>query len=468
MHAERQVCLDDEQTGTGKMKVVKFGGSSVANAEQISKIIDIVTADADRRIVVVSAPGKRSGDDTKVTDLLIGLANRVLEGAEYEGALQDVVARYAEIQQQLDLPEAVTATIEADLRGRIANRGSNDMQFMDTMKASGEDNNAKVIAEAFTKKGCPARYVNPGEAGMLLSDEFGNAEVLEESFEKLAALKDASEVIIFPGFFGSTRGGEVATFPRGGSDITGAILAAAVKAEVYENFTDVDSVYAMDPRIVPTAPAIELMTYREMRELAYAGFGVFHDEAIIPAVHAEIPICIKNTNRPEAPGTLIVPERKYEQTEVAGISSADGFCAIYIDKYMMNREVGFGRRLLQILEEEGISFEHTPSGIDNMSVILQSVELGADKESGVVERITTELGPDNVTVEHGLALLMVVGEGMNYAVGMASRATTALADAGVNIEMINQGASEISMMFAVKDIDRKKAVHALGNAFFTN
>jgi aspartate kinase len=447
------------------MKVVKFGGSSVANAAQISKIIDIVTTDADRRIVVVSAPGKRHGDDTKVTDLLIALANDVLAGADHEAALKLVVDRYAEIQRDLDLPEDISAEIEADLRERIANRGANDAQFMDTMKASGEDNNAKVIAEAFCKQGAPAVYMNPGDAGMLLSDEFGNAEVLEESFSKLAALKDENSIVIFPGFFGYTKAGEVATFPRGGSDITGAILAAAVKAEVYENFTDVDSVYAMDPRIVPNAPAIELMTYREMRELAYAGFGVFHDEAIIPAVHAEIPICIKNTNRPEAPGTLIVPERKYEQTEVAGISSADGFCAIYIDKYMMNREVGFGRRLLQILEDEDISFEHTPSGIDNMSVILQSATLG-EKEEAVVARITNELGPDNVTVEHGLALLMVVGEGMHYAVGQAAKATQALADHGVNIEMINQGASEISMMFAVKETDRKKAVRALGQAFF--
>lgn len=448
------------------MKVVKFGGSSVANAEQISKIIDVVVADADRRIVVVSAPGKRHDGDAKVTDLLIALANTVLEGADHEAALQTVVSRYAEIQQDLDLPESIVASIETDLRGRIENRGANDLQFMDTMKASGEDNNAKVIAEAFTKKGFPAKYINPGEAGMLLSDEFGNAEVLPESFGKLAALKEESDIVIFPGFFGSTLAGEVATFPRGGSDITGAILAAAVKADVYENFTDVDSVYAMDPRIVPNAPAIELMTYREMRELAYAGFGVFHDEAIIPAVHAQIPICIKNTNRPGAPGTMIVPERKYEQTEVAGVSSAEGFCAIYIDKYMMNREVGFGRRLLQILEEEGISYEHTPSGIDNMSIILQSKELGADKEQGVLSRISAELAPDSVSVEHGLALLMVVGEGMNYAVGMAARATRALGDAGVNIEMINQGASEISMMFAVKDIDRKKAVRALGSAFF--
>ncbi len=460
------VCVSKILNKGFEMKVVKFGGSSVASAEQISKVINIVTAEADRRIVVVSAPGKRNSEDTKVTDLLIELADRVLEGIDHEAALQAVVARYAEIQKDLDLSETVVATIEADLRGRIENRSSNALQFTDTMKASGEDNHAKMIAEAFNKQGHAAKYVNPGEAGMLLSDEFGNAEVLPESFERLAALKEESEILIFPGFFGQTKDGNVATFPRGGSDITGAILAAAVKAEVYENFTDVDSVYAMDPRIVPTAPAIELMTYREMRELAYAGFGVFHDEAIIPAVHAEIPICIKNTNRPEAPGTMIVPKRKYEQTKVTGISCADGFCGIYIDKYMMNREVGFGRRLLQILEEEGISYEHTPSGIDNMSVILQSAELGADKEQGVVDRILTELEPDKICVEHGLALLMVVSEGMNYAVGMAAKATQALGDAGVNIEMINQGASEISMMFAIKDVDHKKAVHALGNAFF--
>jgi len=448
------------------MKVVKFGGSSVANAEQISKIIDIVTSDAERRIVVVSAPGKRTGSDTKVTDLLIALADKVIDGGDFEPALQEVVARYAEIQQDLALPDEVIATIEADLRRRIATRGEHMLQFMDDMKASGEDNNAKVIAAAFVKRGFPAKYVNPGEAGMLLSDEFGNAEVLPESYGKLAQLNNESEIVVFPGFFGSTKAGEVATFPRGGSDITGAILAAAVKADVYENFTDVDSVYAMDPRIMPSAPAIKVMTYREMRELSYAGFGVFHDEAIIPAVRAQIPICIKNTNRPELPGTMVVPERKYEQAEVVGISSADGFCSIYIDKYMMNREVGFGRRLLQILEEEDISFEHTPSGIDNMSVILQSSELGADKEKLVVDRIMSELAPDNVTVEHGLSLLMVVGEGMHYAVGMAARATRALSEAGVNIEMINQGASEISMMFAVKESDRKKAVHAFGTAFF--
>ncbi len=448
------------------MKVVKFGGSSVANAEQISKVIGVVTSDVDRRIVVVSAPGKRFSDDTKVTDLLIVLADTVLAGNDFENELKAVIDRYAEIQCDLDLSAEVVAAIEADLRCRVENRSMNDAQFMDAMKAAGEDCSARVIAEAFTKAGFPAKYVNPGEAGMLLSDEFGNAEVLSESFEKLAALKDSGEIVIFPGFFGVTQSGDVATFPRGGSDITGAILAAAVKADVYENFTDVDSVCAMDPRLIDNPPAIDCMTYREMRELSYAGFGVFHDEAIVPAVHAEIPICIKNTNNPDAPGTMIVPKREPEHGSVVGISSASGFSSIYIDKYMMNREVGFGRRLLQILEEEGISFEHTPSGIDNMSVILASANISDEKEALVMNRIKTELKPDDISVEHGLALLMVVGEGMHYTPGMAAKATRAFSEAGVNLEMINQGASEISMMFAVKEADRENAVRALGRAFF--
>jgi len=448
------------------MKVVKFGGSSVANAKQISKVIGVVIADASRRIVVVSAPGKRCGTDTKVTDLLIALADTVLAGEDVDAPLAAVVERYAEIQRDLDLTPAVVETIEADLRGRIENRSSNALQFMDSMKAAGEDCNARVIAEAFTKAGFPAKYVNPGDAGMLLSDEFGNAEVLPESFENLSSLKDSDEIVVFPGFFGFTKGGDVATFPRGGSDITGAIIAAAVNADVYENFTDVDSVCAMDPRVIDNPPAIDCMTYREMRELSYAGFGVFHDEAIIPAVRANIPICIKNTNNPSAPGTMIVPKRKTKPSSVVGISSASGFSTIYIDKYMMNREVGFGRRLLQIFDEEGISFEHTPSGIDNMSIILASANLDNEKEAQVLERINQELKPDAVNIEHGLALLMVVGEGMHCTPGMAAKATSAFREAGVNLEMINQGASEISMMFAVKDIDRKKAVRALGTAFF--
>ncbi|MCH7916373.1 MAG: aspartate kinase [Planctomycetes bacterium] len=448
------------------MKVVKFGGSSLADAGQIRKIIDIVKADSDRRLIVVSAPGKRDPDDTKVTDLLITLGETVLAQRSFDQELAAVVTRYADIQQALKLTPTVVAEIEEDLRSRIRNRSSHDAQFMDTIKAAGEDSHAKVVALAFAAQGISARYVNPKAAGLLLSDDFGNAQVLPESFERLACLREMEEIVIFPGFFGYTLQGDIATFPRGGSDITGAILAAAVKADVYENFTDVDSVYAMDPRLVDDPPSIDILTYREMRELAYAGFGVFHDEAIVPVIHANVPICIKNTNRPEAPGTLIVPQRRYEHGEVTGIASAGGFSAISLSKYMMNREVGFGRRLLQIVEEEDLSFEHAPSGIDNMSVIIKSEPFTDEKERRVLARIQEELEPDELSVEHGLSLIMIVGEGMRYAVGIAAKACEALSQAGVNIELINQGSSETSIMFGVKEVDRKKAVQALGRALF--
>lgn len=450
------------------LKVAKFGGSSVADATQIRKVCSIIQMDPERRIVVVSAPGKRNSADTKVTDMLIACAEAKLAGKTAEAELAAIVERYAGIQREAGVGEGVIREIEADLRARLASDLSHRGKFMDLMKAAGEDNSAKLVAEIFRKEGVDAHYVSPRDAGMLLSDDFGNAMVLQESYARLAALRDVPGTAIFPGFFGYTKAGEVATFPRGGSDITGAILAAAVKADLYENFTDVDSVFAADPRIVPGAAAIELMTYREMRELAYAGFGVFHDEAIIPAVQAKIPICVKNTNRPEAPGTRIVPSRKYEGGSVCGIASSDGFCAVYVDKYMMNREVGFGRRLLQIMEEEGLSYEHSPSGIDNISVVFREKEFTKEKEERVLSRIRTELGSDNIDLDRGLALVMIVGEGMHYTVGMAARATTALANAGVNIEMQNQGSSEISMMFAVKAMDRKKAVMALYQAFFNN
>jgi aspartate kinase len=448
------------------MKVAKFGGTSVAEARQILKVLDIVRADPDRRIVVVSAPGKRSKADTKVTDLLIACADAGWAGRDAAPERAAVVARFEEIARELDLPPETLREIEADLDLRLAGDRSHRGRFFDTLKAAGEDHCARIVAAAFRRRGLDAHYVSPGEAGLLLSSEYGNAQVLPESYANLAHLRERPGVTIFPGFFGATRDGGVATFPRGGSDITGAILAAAVQADLYENFTDVDSVFAVDPRIVPEAPPIALLTYREMRELAYAGFGVFHDEAVVPAVRAGVPIGIKNTNRPDAPGTRIVPERAYSSGAVVGLAGADGFSSLFVSKYLMNREVGFGRRLLQILEEEGLAYEHAPSGIDDMSVIVRSAPFTEEKERHVVERIRAELGPDDVEIEHGLALIMIVGEGMRYTVGLAARAARALAEAGVNIEMMNQGSSEISMMFGVKEADRRKALRALFHAFF--
>jgi aspartate kinase len=448
------------------MKVCKFGGSSVASAAQITKVCDIVEADPERRIVVVSAPGKREKNDAKVTDLLIACAEARIDGESADKPLEQVIERFASICQELGVDESILADITENLTATVMGDTSHAGRYLDAVKAAGEDNCARLVTGELCRRGLNARYVNPGEAGLLLSDEYGNARLLPESPAKLASLRDADGIVVFPGFFGYTPEGEVVTFSRGGSDITGSILAAAVEAEVYENFTDVDSVLAADPSIVPHAAPVPEITFREMRELSYAGFGVLHDEAIIPAVRSGIPICIKNTNAPEQPGTMIVPEHVRVASRVVGTAGSDGFCTIYVRKYLMNREIGFGRRLLQIFEEEGISFEHAPSGIDDMSVIIREKDLPEETEKVLVERISRELNADNICVERGLALVMVVGEGMHDEIGLACKVTKAFADAKVNIEMINQGSSEISMMFGVKSSDMASAIASLHKALF--
>jgi len=448
------------------MKVCKFGGSSLGDAAQVSQVCDVVLGDPDRRLVVVSAPGKRFKDDIKVTDLLIACANARLDGKPTGEALEAVVERYREIQETLGVDPAVMNDISENLATTLAGSVEHRERFMDAMKAAGEDNSARLVAAELQRRGAPARYLNPGDAGLLLSDEYGNARLLPESYDHLARLREAEGITVFPGFFGYTREGEVVTFPRGGSDITGAILAAAVKAEVYENFTDVDFVCSVDPSLVESVKPITEMTYREMRELSYAGFSVLHDEAIIPAVHAEIPIRICNTNNPEVPGTRIVAEREVTHGAVLGIAGSGGFCSVLVSKYLMNREIGFGRRILQFFEEEGLSFEHMPSGVDNLSVVLREDELDDATIERIVTHIREELGADSVSVEHGLALVMLVGEGMHYTVGVAMRATAALADANINLEMIDQGSSELSIVFGIKEADRKAAMKALYEKFF--
>jgi len=448
------------------MKVAKFGGTSLAGAEQIRKVCEIIAADPERRLIVVSAPGRRRAGDTKVTDLLIRLAEARLAGTAVEPALEAVVARYAEIASELEMPEGWAGEVEADLRARLADDRSAADRFMDRVKAAGEDHCARLVARYLVQCGVEAHYVHPREAGLLVTNEPGNARPLPAAYERLSALRERPGVLVFPGFFGYTPEGALMTFSRGGSDITGAILAAAVGAEVYENFTDVDGVFAADPALVEAPVPIAELTYREMRELSYTGFGVFHDEALHPVYRAGVPVRICNTNNPDAPGTRIVPRRSVTPGTVVGIASASGFCSVFVSKYLMNREVGFGRRLLQIFEDEGISYEHAPSGIDNISVILREADLPEGTEARVLERIRRELDVDDVSVARGLSLVMIVGEGMQHTIGMAARTAIALARAKVNIEMINQGSSEVSMMFGVQSGDAARAVRALYEEFF--
>lgn len=454
------------------MKVCKFGGSSLADAAQVNKVIDIVLSDPARRIVVVSAPGKRHSGDTKVTDLLITLAETALKGSNTDREFGEVVERYASMADELKLGGDIVQTIEEDLRGRLAQAKSlAPEEFMDLMKAAGEDNNAKLVAAAFEARGRRARYASPKDTGMVLKGSFGDATLDPESYARLSrAFSNFEGIVVYPGFFGYTRDGKVATFPRGGSDITGSILAAAVCADVYENFTDVDSVYPCDPRIVEEVKkgdGIPTMTYREMRELAYAGFGVFNDDAVIPAVKARIPINIRNTNHPSAPGTMIQQSRRVVPGTVVGIASADGFCNIVVEKYLMNRQIGFGRRLLQVLEEAGISYEHMPSGVDSQCVVVKECYLPKENEHKILQALRRELEPDYVTIERDLTMVMVVGEGMCYTPGMLAKACLALASAGVSVSMVNQGSSEVSFMIAIRKQDRDPAVKALYRAFFS-
>ncbi|TXJ40726.1 aspartate kinase [Brachyspira pilosicoli] len=449
------------------MKVAKFGGSSLANASQIKKVVDIVLSDRDRRIVVVSAPGKRVKEDTKVTDLLIALADAILDGKDGNHELKIIIERFKSIIDDLGLSHSLLEEIDSDIKKRISEDKSISVKFKDGVKALGEDLNAKVVASYINSLGVEAKYVNPKDAGLLLSEEFGNAAVLDVSYKNLAKLKDESAIVVFPGFFGYTQKGDVVTFPRGGSDITGSILAKAVEAEVYENFTDVDGVLAASPSIVDNPKLIDEFTYREMRELSYGGFNVLHAEALQPVYEANIPVHILNTNNTASKGTKIVASRDKLKNPVVGVSGESDFSCLYVSKYLMNREVGFGRKLLEIIENEGIPYQHAPSGIDNISVIVRASTLTKEKEKRIYERVRDELNVDNVFFDNELALLMLVGEGMQEVVGISAKAMNAIEKANVNIEMLNQSISEASIMIGVKEKDLNKAINAVYKAFFT-
>lgn len=452
--------------GDHQMKVAKFGGSSVANATQIKKVANIIKSDPSRKVIVVSAPGKRFSDDVKMTDLLIDLCYAKQNNQDYKLHLHRIMDRFQEIINDLELGNNILDDIQQTIE-KYLQFDTSPLGQLDALKSIGEDSSAKIVSAYLQRLGLNASYVNPKEAGIFVSNEPGQAQLLPESFSIIYQLRERDGVSVVPGFFGYSKENDLVTFSRGGSDITGAILAAGTKAGLYENFTDVDSVFAVNPNFVENPKDITVLTYKEMRELSYAGFSVFHDEALIPAFKEQIPVCIKNTNNPEAPGTMIVAERDATDQCVVGIASDVGFCSLYVSKFLMNREVGFGRKLLNIFEDEGISFEHAPSGIDDMSVIFRDHRFTPDKEQVVIDRIRNELQVDTVSIHRDLAVIMVVGEGLVNTIGVAAKATASFAKAGINIDMINQGSSEVSMMFGVHAVDLEKAIQSLYKEFFT-
>ena len=448
------------------MKVVKFGGSSLASAGQLEKVFNIVQSDSERRFVVVSAPGKRNAEDTKVTDALIKYYREYVDGKDVTASQEWIINRYQAMVDELGFSANSMKKIAENIIS-LATLPIDDNEFLyDTFLSAGEDNNAKLIAEYFTFRGLPARYVHPKKAGIIVSSEPGNARILPSSYDKIEELQNAEEVLIIPGFFGVTVDNQVCTFSRGGSDITGSIVAAGVKADLYENFTDVDGIFAAHPGIIKHPHSIKELTYREMRELAYAGFSVLHDEALLPAYRGRIPLVIKNTNNPSHPGTRIVLDHTDQTLPVVGIAADDGFVSINISKYLMNREVGFGRKVLQILEDLNIRFEHMPTGIDDLSIVLRNRELTPIKEAEILRQLKTKMEVDKAEIEHGLSIIMIVGENMKSHVGVTATATSALSNQNVNLAMISQGASEVSVMFVVKTEEKEKALQALYAAFF--
>ena len=450
------------------MKVAKFGGSSLANANQIKKVVDIILSDNERRIIVVSAPGKRLKEDTKVTDLLIILADSILLGNDGNHELKIIMERFKSIIEELSLSKELLDEINKDIKIRISEDKSLAIKFKDGVKALGEDISAKIVAAYINSLGIKAKYISPKDAGLLLSEEFGNATVLDKSYKNLSKLKNENALIIFPGFFGYTEKGDVVTFPRGGSDITGSILAKAVNADIYENFTNVDGVFAASPLIIDNPKLIDEFTYREMRELSYGGFNVLHAEALQPVYEANIPVHILNTNNTESKGTKILASRNKSKNPVVGVSGESDFSCLYVSKYLMNREVGFGRKLLEIIENENIPYQHAPSGIDNISVIVRNSAITPEKEQRIYRKVRDELKVDSAFFDHELALIMLVGEGMQETIGTSAKAMNSMEKANVNIEMLNQSISEASIMIGVKEKDLNKAIKSLYQTFFEN
>ena len=448
------------------MKVAKFGGSSLASSDQVRKVVKIIKDDPMRRYIVVSAPGKRHTDDIKVTDLLISLHDNLVAGKDPSRLINAIYNRYEEIGQAFHVDKQILTDIYQDLISLKTIEIKENAHLYDIILSRGEDNNARLIAGVLKAEGLKARYISPEDLGLLVTDEPKNARILNKAYPLIKKWAKNPEILVIPGFFGITEEGNICTFSRGGSDITGSIVAAGMNAELYENFTDVNGIYSAHPGIIHEPELIKEISYREMRELAYAGFSVFHDEALIPSFQAKIPVVIKNTNNPSHPGTRIVHEKENHDKTVVGIASDRGFSMIYISKYLMNREVGFTLRVLQILKEFNINYEHMPSGIDDISIIIRANQLTEETEEELLRKIAYEIDPDELRVKHGLTMVVVVGEGMRERVGVTAESTAALARKKINLEMINQGSSEVSIMFSIQEKDEKAAIRTLYYTFF--
>lgn len=434
-------------------KVVKFGGSSLASAEQFRKVGDIIRADEGRRYVIPSAPGKRFSKDTKVTDMLYGCYAKAEAGEDFGKELAAIKARYQEIIDGLSLSVSLEEEFDEIERRFKAGEGR------DYAASRGEYLNGRVMAAYLGYE-----FIDPAGVIFFHDDGTFNAEKTNETLS--ARLRDVPSAVV-PGFYGSYDDGRICTFSRGGSDVTGSIVAKAIYADMYENWTDVSGFLVTDPRVVENPEVIETITYRELRELSYMGASVLHEDAIFPVRKEGIPINIRNTNKPEDRGTLIVESTcRSPKFTITGIAGKKGFAALTIVKDMMNSEIGFGRKVLQVFEENNVSFEHMPSGIDTMTILVHQTEF-EEREQKIMAGIHRAVTPDSLELEADLALIAVVGRGMRSTRGVAGRIFSALAHANVNIKMIDQGSSELNIIIGVRNDDFEAAVKAIYDIFVT-
>ncbi|CCZ04197.1 aspartokinase [Eubacterium sp. CAG:603] len=435
------------------VKVVKFGGSSLASSQQFKKVGEIIHAEESRKYIVPSAPGKRFSDDIKVTDMLYECYTAAVKGKDYKPLLENIKKRYYEIINELGLDLSLEKEFSIMESGFVGKAGR------DYAASRGEYLNGIVLANYLGFE-----FIDAAE--VIFFDDNGNFdadktnEILSERLSKVA-------YAVIPGFYGSMPNDTIKTFSRGGSDVTGSIVAKAVKADLYENWTDVSGVLVTDPRIIDNPKVINTITYKELRELSYMGASVLHEDAIFPVRKEGIPINIKNTNAPSDPGTMIVESTSMKpEYTITGIAGKRGFTVVTIEKDMMNSELGFGRRVLEEFEKNGVSFEHMPSGIDTMSVVVHQAEFGK-KEQEILAGIHRNTHPDSIEIESDIALIAVVGRGMKATRGTAGRIFSALAHAHVNVKMIDQGSSELNIIVGVEDSDFEKAIQAIYDIFVT-
>lgn len=432
-------------------KVVKFGGSSLASAEQFKKVGNIIHQDESRRYVVPSAPGKRFSADTKVTDMLYGCYAAAEAGEDFSEKLSEIRERYQEIIDGLNLDFSLDKDFEV-IRSEFERKAGRDYAA-----SRGEFLNGKIMAAYLGYE-----FVDAAEVVRFNDDGSFNDEVTNEL---LSGRLSQIERAVIPGFYGAREDGTVVTFSRGGSDVSGSLVALAVGADLYENWTDVSGFLIADPRIVKNPKAIETITYKELRELSYMGANVLHEDAIFPVRKAGIPINIRNTNAPQDKGTLIVEGTcRQPRYTITGIAGTDGFASITVEKAMMNSEVGFCRKVLQVFEENNVSIEHMPSGIDTMTIFVNK-DTFEEKEQKILVNIHKAVNPDHIELESNLALIAVVGRGMRSTRGTAGRIFSALAHAHINVKMIDQGSSELNIIIGVRHEDFKNAIRALYEIF---